>query len=410
MGIQKPILILTIICAFSFLTKTKCQENDSLDTETVLHMKLFKEYNNYRKPVHVYNQPVPVSIHLFPLSLLGLDLKSQTLHMAVWMQIVWLDEYLTWNFSEFDNIKSLRLPASQVWIPQVCNLKEISGRRCVTFGSVMNSGSEVGVFFTGHVSLAETYDSTILCKFDVRKYPFDTQRCSFTIVSPDDHSHTLNMMANSSSFQSNFFTSNEEWDLISTSVQEGDDYHSIEMVIILQRRPLFTILTVVLPMIILSVMNTFCYLLPIESGEKIGMSVAIFLTFAVFGSVLSDTMPKNSENISRFTVYVTTQIFLSGVTVVMGTIVLHLFHKNVIIPSPESATITGNNTRYATNESASKKSEKMIDGIHNGLHYLRADQDGKWKTRAKRLDRVLMMINICVNVISFVVCAAVVAS
>ena len=96
-------------------------------------------------------------------------------------------------------------------------------------------------------------------------------------------------------------------------MQEGDDYDSIEMVIILQRRPLFTILTVVLPMIILSVMNTFCYLLPIESGEKIGMSVAIFLTFAVFGSVLSDTMPKNSENICRFTVYVhvTTQIFLS---------------------------------------------------------------------------------------------------
>ena len=72
--------------------------------------------------------------------------------------------------------------------------------------------------------------------------------------------------------------------------------------------------------------------------------------------------------------------------------------------------ITGNNTRYSTDESASKKSEKMIDGNHNGLHYLRADQDEKWKTRAKRLDRVLMMINICVNVISFVVCAAVVAS
>lgn len=36
-------------------------------------------------------------------------------------------------------------------------------------------------------------------------------------------------------------------------------------------------------------------LLRVANREKIGMSVALYLTFAVFGSILSDAMPKDSE-------------------------------------------------------------------------------------------------------------------
>lgn len=67
------------------------------------------------------------------------------------------------------------------------------------------------------------------------------------------------------------------------------------MNIVLRRRPLFLTLTLIFPIITLSFMNMFCFVLPIESGEKIGMSVALYLTFAVFGSILSDAMPKDSE-------------------------------------------------------------------------------------------------------------------
>lgn len=104
----------------------------------------------------------------------------------------------------------------------------------------------------------------------------------------------------------------------------------INMYVVLKRRPLFLTLSLVLPVITLSIMNAFCFLLPIESGEKMGLSVALFLTFAVFGSILSDAMPKNSDNISLFIVYVTIQIFLSGFSVVMETIiVLRLYYPEV---------------------------------------------------------------------------------
>lgn len=76
------------------------------------------------------------------------------------------------------------------------------------------------------------------------------------------------------------------------------------MKIVLKRRPLFIILTVVLPIIALSIMHAFCFLLPMESGEKMGLSVALFHSFGVFGSIM---MTQNAANISWFVVYVTTQ-------------------------------------------------------------------------------------------------------
>lgn len=72
----------------------------------------------------------------------------------------------------------------------------------------------------------------------------------------------------------------------------------------LRRRFLFFMLILVFLIIILFFMNVFCYVLLIELGEKMGMLVVLFLIFVVFGSILSDVMLKDLENILIFIVYV----------------------------------------------------------------------------------------------------------
>ncbi|XP_052682904.1 neuronal acetylcholine receptor subunit alpha-7-like [Crassostrea angulata] len=268
-----------------------------------------------RKPVKVFSKTVPVEINLYILSLKELDMKSQILHIASWLEVKWTDEHLSWNSSEFSNIKYLRLPADKVWVPAVCNLQEISGKKCLTYGSVKNTGSEVGVESSGLVTLAETIESIVSCSFNVQKFPFDTQTCKLNFFSPNSYLQNTNLLYNQTSFQSGYYIPNEEWDLVSTIV-EGDTEYNLYLVITFRRRPLFP---------------TFCFLLPTESGEKMGMSMAIFLTFAVFGSMISSSMPKNSEHITWFSVYVTTQIILSGFSVIMETAVLHMHYKDVVL-------------------------------------------------------------------------------
>lgn len=386
-------------------------KNETMDTETVLQDTLFHAYNRYRKPVKIYNRKVQVGLGLHILSLPKLDIRSQTLHTAIWLRVDWTDEYLRWNSGDFSGINFLRLPADKVWIPAVCNMHEISGRRCLTYSSVENTNSEVEIESNGHVSLSEAMESIILCSFNVQKFPFDIQICTFTFFASTKQSHSLELMHNQSSFDSRYFIGNEEWGLISTNVQKNA--WKLEMKIELRRRPLFLTLTLVFPIITLSFMNVFCFVLPIESGEKMGMSVAVFLTFAVFGSILSDSMPKDSENISLFIVYVTVQIFLSGLSVVLETIVLRIYHAELGPFSRFFEFEQNKNTVSPSNDHIEKKSKNLENECNMDLKLIDQSQTNlgeKWKTKAKTLDRYLLIFNLLTNVITFIICTSIIMS
>lgn len=182
----------------------------------------------------------------------------------------------------------------------------------------------------------------------------------------------------------------------------------INMYVVLKRRPLFLTLSLVLPVIALSIMNAFCFLLPIESGEKMGLSVALFLTFAVFGSILSDAMPKNSDNISLFIVYVTIQIFLSGFSVVMETIVLRLYYPAVCSSLPKPAWIREKSTTSPSDDPFDKTFQKMkdLDRSDSMLNGTQMNPEEKWKTRAKRLDKILLILNVLTNIITICIFAS----
>lgn len=386
-------------------------KNETMDTETVLQDTLFHAYNRYRKPVKIYDRKVQVGLGLHILSLPKLDIRSQTLHTAIWLRVDWTDEYLRWNSGDFSGINFLRLPADKVWIPAVCNMHEISGRRCLTYSSVENTNSEVEIESNGHVSLSEAMESIILCSFNVQKFPFDIQICTFTFFASTKQSHSLELMHNQSSFDSRYFIGNEEWGLISTNVQKNA--WKLEMKIELRRRPLFLTLTLVFPIITLSFMNVFCFVLPIESGEKMGMSVAVFLTFAVFGSILSDSMPKDSENISLFIVYVTVQIFLSGLSVVLETIVLRIYHAELGPFSRFFEFEQNKNTVSPSSDHIEKQSKNLENECNMDLKLIDQSQTNlgeKWKTKAKTLDRYFLIFNLLTNFITFIICTSIIMS
>jgi hypothetical protein len=247
------------------------------------------------------------------------------------------------------------------------------------------------------VTLAETIESIVSCSFNVQKFPFDTQTCKLNFFSPNSYLQDTHLLYNQSSFQSGFYLPNEEWDLVLTTVEQEENY-SLEMTITFRRRPLFPTLSLLLPMIALSIMNTFCFLLPIESGEKMGMSMAIFLTFAVFGSMISDSMPKNSEHISWFSVYVTTQIILSGFSVIMETVVLHMHYKDVVSSRTEDL-VDDVACQIGTLRKLFKNLECVIKGDSQNKK-----QENRM-SRAERCEKSLLIFSIGTNIVSFCTCA-----
>lgn len=144
-----------------------------------------------------------------------------------------------------------------------------------------------------------------------------------------------------------------------------------------------------------------------------GMSVALFLTFAVFGSILSDAMPKDSENISIFIVYVFVQIFLSGLSVVLETIVLRIYHAEL---GPLSRLFQLKENKNAVSPSVDhieKKSKNLKNECNLDLKLDEQSQtnlDEKRKTKAKEFDKNFLIFHFLTNIITFLICTLIIMS
>lgn len=97
---------------------------------------------------------------------------------------------------------------------------------------------------------------------------------------------------------------NGEWDVIHTSVQRSlmverdEKYSAIVFRITLRRRPLYFVITVIVPVILASPLSAVVYLLPVESGEKSTFSLTVLVFIAVLLVTMSGYMPTTSDSVS----------------------------------------------------------------------------------------------------------------
>ena len=105
---------------------------------------------------------------------------------------------------------------------------------------------------------------------------------------------------------------NPQWDIISTNISytnesAGNGVDLISFEIKMQRKPRHHLTTMFLPIILLAVLDIFVFALPSDGGEKSGYAVTVFLSFAVFLTIVNATMPENSEKLSIFSIYIILQ-------------------------------------------------------------------------------------------------------
>jgi hypothetical protein len=367
------------------------------DTETALQNILFKEYNRYRKPVMNITSHVPFWLILSLFSIEKVDEKSQTFSSVILKGYGWRDEYLRWNISEFET-EFLRVPAEKVWVPSICGLNELAGRMCMTYESVKEN--EAFIHYTGSIYMLSTVQSTIQCKINVQRYPFDEQKCTFEFMSLTSSMHQLEIIKNYSVVDTSNTSYNGEWSVISTETKfqstqdennQSYDYY-MEFTINIRRRPISAILTIVLPIIVLSIVNIFCFVLPVAAGEKIGMSISIFLTFAVYATLLSESMPSSTENISWFRVYVTTQVILSAITIILQSIVLRVYHKD---PQSNHYEREADTPQYRLGATMKEGKCPYVASERPTTFTALSNRDA-----ALRLETIFMVFSVCVNIVS----------
>ncbi|KAH3709992.1 hypothetical protein DPMN_069458 [Dreissena polymorpha] len=70
-----------------------------------------------------------------------------------------------------------------------------------------------------------------------------------------------------------------------------------------------------MPLLMLAFLNICIFLVPIGSGEKGSFSITIFLSYGIFVTIISDTLPHNSLQISYFVLFIVILLLLSVISV-----------------------------------------------------------------------------------------------
>lgn len=194
---------------------------------------------------------------------------------------------------------------------------------------------------------------------------------------------------------------NSEWDIVSTNWKE--EFTSVEASITfelkIKRKPLYVILAVILPIAMLALLNICVFVLPCDSGEKASYAITVFLAFAVFMTIISSTLPENSENVAIFSIFLIIQTICSTLITMTALVMVRLSSRPDTEPVPRWLTSL---LRRLTCQCfcKKKKSNKVQDvSSTDGKDWVEEDTSSEatevdqltWKQAMTLLDRVFFV-------------------
>ncbi|XP_005093597.1 acetylcholine receptor subunit beta-type unc-29 [Aplysia californica] len=155
------------------------------------------------------------------------------------------------------------------------------------------------------------------CVMDMRKFPKDTQVCLLVIYSPSFHYNNVSLGTNYNLIW-DFLREHGDWliDNITISVVEKNEteplqQHGLVVELTILRQPYFYIIEIIGPLIFLSCLNPFAFMLPTDHGERISFSVSLLLSNTVTLASLTDIMPNSSSSMCYISILASVTMFIS---------------------------------------------------------------------------------------------------
>lgn len=98
-----------------------------------------------------------------------------------------------------------------------------------------------------------------------------------------------------------------------------------------RRRPVFLVITLLLPAILLALLNIAVFILPQDSGERIGLCITMLLSVVVYLTIAQDLLPASVEpRLSSICIVLMVDLMMSGLILLSVIISCWIFHKPVI--------------------------------------------------------------------------------
>ncbi|WAR00212.1 ACH1-like protein [Mya arenaria] len=272
------------------------QMDADIQTMKQLYKNTLDGYDTRIRPINNQSAAVFINTKFTPQSLLEFDTSEQKFSMLGYFKINWVDEVVRWDPTTFGETKEI---------------KAYDGH-----GVVGTSTDLAKVLHNGFVHWEPEGIYSVVCNVDIQYYPFDEQVCVITYYVSDETIRTV-VLDHYLNVDMSEYSENSAWTIASTRRSRYlmyNTYH-IDIEFRLQRRANFTTFTLIMPLLMLAFLNICIFLVPIGSGEKGSFSITIFLSYGIFVTIISDTLPHNSLQVSFFVLFIVILLILSVISV-----------------------------------------------------------------------------------------------
>ena len=154
----------------------------------------------------------------------------------------------------------------------------------------------------GMIAWNSLLNSETVCAANALYYPFDQQTCFLIFIPFYYFIDELEMTLTTENVNLNYFQENLVWKLKSATNRNERDingyYVNTVIELVMKRKPLYFIVNIILPMLLIGILNVFVFLLPADSGERVGFSITILLAMSVFLTIVSNNLPESMSIVS----------------------------------------------------------------------------------------------------------------
>ena len=406
---NRHILCLTYIILQVFLV-------ESANIEDTIAVRDFILKNYSAHILHIANQSdmLTIDVTVYLRSIINLDEPTGELTTCIGLDLEWTDMNLKWNKSDYGFLSDMEVESSRVWTPLIL-LSNPGHLESKWYGNDV-----VTVYHNGDVYQSRGSVLNIVCGIDVTYFPFDLQTCRIILQAWNSR---VKFRAVNNEIVLSIFLESGVWSLLKTKVstyeqniKQGVNAYYTMIELDLERRSLFNVLHFLLPILILVLLNSVVFLLPPESGERIGFSVTILLSITVYMTIISSKLLEASHPISVLSFILIIYILQSALICIETVAILHFCNKRVSRPldvkwvrfllympcvSKKDESIysaTDGNKAYSTEDNAITQSHPSNE---NAMHLDNITDEVEisltWDKVAKYLDVLFLWTNLLIS-------------
>ncbi|XP_041819277.1 5-hydroxytryptamine receptor 3A-like [Chelmon rostratus] len=284
------------------------------------------------RPVLDHTHPTMVELDIILFAILAVIEKTQTFIPFIWATMMWNNERISWDPTQFCGITQIAVPRDMLWKPDLFFYEMIQKD-----DSPLNPYMQVS--YDGMVTSEEDMKVVSTCQMDVHKFPFDTQRCNITIGSAV-HCVTeirLTPFSNSSrvtQFSREVMRTQGEWEFLQLSVTttnftfHGKYWEQLVYTFTMRRRPLLHVINFLLPILFFLSLDLASFFISDHRGEKLGFKVTVLLAISVLLLILNDILPSMSNETPLIATYCIVIFALMLLSLLETILVTYLMEKD----------------------------------------------------------------------------------